>query len=85
MNKLNQQGLEVYGKKSFSATNELEYVGFRITGIIPLPGKVEAIKNIAVSTTKKQLRSFIGLINYYRDMYVVTQIQHINSLIKYDF
>ena len=34
-----------------------------------LPGKFEAIKNIAVLTTKKQLRSFIGLINYYRDMW----------------
>ena len=36
---------------------------------MPLPDKVEAIKNIAVPTTKKQLRSFIGLINYYRDMW----------------
>ena len=41
---------------SFFARNELEYLGFRITtrkGIIPLPDKVEAIKNIAVPTTKK--------------------------------
>ena len=38
---------------------------------MPLPDKVEAIKNIiAVPTTKKQLRSFIGLINYYRDMWL---------------
>ena len=36
---------------------------------MPLPDKVEAIKNIAVPKTKKQLRSFIGLINYYRDMW----------------
>ena len=36
---------------------------------MPLPSKVEAIKNIAAPTTKKQLRSFIGLINYYRDMW----------------
>ena len=36
---------------------------------MPLPDKVEAIKNIAVPTTKRQLRSFIGLINYYRDMW----------------
>ena len=33
-----------------------------------LPDTVEAIKYIAVPTTKKQLRNFIGLINYYRDM-----------------
>ena len=36
---------------------------------MPLPDKVEAIKNKAVPTTKKQLRSFIGLINYCRDMW----------------
>ena len=37
---------------------------------MPLPDKVQAIKNIAVPTTKKQLRSFIGIINYYRDMWI---------------
>ena len=58
-------------KRSFFARNELEYLGFKITrqGIIPLPDKVEAIKNTAVPKTKKQLRSVIGLINYYRDMW----------------
>ena len=30
---------------------------------MPLHDKVEAIKNIAVPTTKKQLRSDIGLVN----------------------
>ena len=32
------------------------------------PDKVEIVKNIAVPQTKKQLRSFIGLFHYYRDM-----------------
>ena len=36
---------------------------------MPLPHKVEAIKNIAVPTTKNQLRIFIGLVNYFRDMW----------------
>ena len=36
---------------------------------MPLPDKVEAIKNIVVPTTKKELRSLIGLINYYREMW----------------
>ena len=36
---------------------------------MPLPDKVQAIKHIAVSTNKKQLRSFIGVLNYYRDMW----------------
>ena len=36
---------------------------------MPFSDEVEAIKNIAVPTTKKQLRSFDGLMNYHRDMW----------------
>ena len=58
------------GEKYVFARNELEYLGFKITrqGIMPLPDKVEATKNISVPTTKKQLQSFIGLYNYCRDV-----------------
>jgi hypothetical protein len=31
--------------------------------------KVEATTRLATPTTKKQLRSFVGIINYYRDMW----------------
>ena len=34
-----------------------------------LPDKVQAIEGIAVPTNKKQLRCFIGVTNYYRDMW----------------
>ena len=46
-------------EKSSSLDYELEYLDFKIPreGIIPLPDKVEVIKNIAVPTTKKQLQS----------------------------
>ena len=43
---------------------------------MPLPNKVEAIKNIPAPTTKKQLWSYIGLINYYRDMW-----KHISGIL----
>ena len=36
---------------------------------MPLPDKVEAIKNIAVPTTKKQWLSFIGLTDYYSNLW----------------
>ena len=68
LSKLNQKGFKLNAEKSFFTRNELEYLGFRITrqGIMNLPDKVEAIKNIAVpSTTKRSSRSFIGLINHY--------------------
>ena len=54
LRKLNQKGFKVNAEESFFARNELEYLGSRITrqGIMPLPDKVEAIKNIAIPTTK---------------------------------
>ena len=36
---------------------------------MPLPDKVQAINNIAVPTNKMQLTSFVGVNNYYRDMW----------------
>lgn len=71
LRRLRKAGLKVNAGKSFFAKIELEYLGYWITrqGIQPLPKKVEAIKNIAPPKTRKQLRSFIGLINYYRDMW----------------
>ena len=69
--RLKQAGLKVNAKKSFFCQHELEYLGYWITrdGIQPIPKKIEAIKNIAPPKTRKQLRSFIGMINYYRDMW----------------
>ena len=72
LSKLQKAGFKVNADKSFFAQDQLEYLGFKITrnGIMPLPDKVQAIQNLAVPTTKKQLRSFIGVINYYRDMWI---------------
>ena len=46
----------------FFARDNVGHLGFKITiqGIMTLPDKVQAIKDIAVRTNKKQLRSFIG-------------------------
>ena len=54
LKKLNQKGFEVNAEKSFFVRNELKYLEFRIIrqGIMPLPDKVEAIKNIALPPTK---------------------------------
>ena len=56
LNKLKQKGFKVNVEKSFFARNELEYLGFWITrqGIMSLPDKVEASKNIAMPITEKQ-------------------------------
>ena len=70
-NNLNVAGFKINAEKLFFIRDKLEYLGFKITrqGIMPLPDKVQAIKDIAVPTNKKQLRIFIGVINYFRDMW----------------
>jgi len=72
LEKLTQAGLRVNAKKSYFARAELEYLGYWITreGIKPLPKKVEAIQRIAPPKNKKELRGFIGIVNYYRDMWI---------------
>ena len=69
--KLKAAGFKINAEKLFFARDNLEYLGFKIRrqGIMPLPDKVQSIKDIAVPTNKKQLRSFIGVVNYYRDMW----------------
>jgi hypothetical protein len=69
---LRDSGLKVNATKSFFCKEQLEYLGYWITreGIQPLAKKVEAILNIAPPETRKQLRRFIGMINYYRDMWI---------------
>ena len=68
---LEKAGLKVNATKSAFAQEELEYLGYWITreGILPLQKKIDAIQNIARPTNVKELRSFIGLVNYYRDMW----------------
>ena len=58
-------------QKNLFAKPELEYLGFWITqnGIRPLMKKVEAIQNLTAPKTHKELRRFIGIVNFYRDMW----------------
>ena len=70
--RLTQAGLKVNAKKSFFARGELEYLGYWITrdGIQPMKEKVQSIMNLDEPKTRKELRSFMGLVNYYRDMWL---------------
>ena len=72
LNKLRRAGLKVNAKKSFFAQQQLEYLGYWVTTkhISPLESKVRAIQAIAPPENKKQLRRFIGIVNYYRDAWI---------------
>ena len=69
--RIQDANLRINAEKSFFAKLEVEYLGFKIDrkGIRPITRKVEAIQALQPPTTCKQLRRFIGIINYYRDMW----------------
>ena len=68
---LTDAGFAVNLCKSSFAVTEIDYLGYWITqhGIQPQPKKMEAIMRLTPPTTERQLRRFLGMINYYRDMW----------------
>ena len=64
--------MKVNASKSSFAKETLDYLGYTISqkGIKPIAKKVDAILNIAPPKTRRQLRSFLGMVNYYRDMWI---------------
>ena len=55
--------------KFFKTT--LNYLGYTLMpeGIKPQTKKVEAIQHILQPTSQKQLRCFLGMVNYYHNMW----------------
>lgn len=68
MGKFSRAGVTLNVKKCMFAQNSVKFLGFIIGGgtIKPNPVKVSAIRNFPKPTTKKELRSFLGLLNFYR-------------------
>ena len=69
---LKQAGLKINTNKSVFGKPELEYLGYWITreGIQPITKKVKAIQNIAAPTNQWQVRRFVAMVNFYRDMWL---------------
>lgn len=72
LKRLQKAGLRVNANYSKFCRSEVEYLGYLIShkGIKPQAKKVQALHNMAKLRTRKELRSFLGLVNYYRDMTV---------------
>ncbi len=64
-------GLNVNAEKSTFCALEIEYLGYILTrdGIKPQSNKVQAILAIQLPTNVKQLRHFLGMLQYYRDLW----------------
>jgi hypothetical protein len=63
--------LKVNAAKSLFCAHEIEYLGYILTreGIKPQPKKVQAILMLNLLNNIKELRHFLGMVQYYRDMW----------------
>ena len=55
---LQKAGLKFNTSKSCFGAHKIDYLGYHITcdGVIPIPKKAEAIQDLAVPKTRKQMR-----------------------------
>jgi len=65
---LKKENLKIQLDKSYFFKNEVNFLGFKISdkGVEPNPKKVEAIKNFPIPKTQKEIKSYLGMIGYYR-------------------
>lgn len=66
--RLKDFGMVVNAAKCVFGVPEVTFLGYRITaeGTTPLPSKVEAIQSFPTPRTVKELRRFLGMLNFYR-------------------
>ena len=71
LQRLVEAGLKVNTEKLFLVRTETEYIGFWVSNnrVRPLSSKVEAIKSIDVKIKVSEVRRFVVLVKYYRDMW----------------
>ncbi len=64
-------GLKVNAAKSTFCALEIEYLGYGLTrdGIKPQSNKVQAILAIKPPTGVRQLQHYLGMVQYYRDLW----------------
>jgi hypothetical protein len=69
--RLSTDGMRDKAFKSKFFSEQIKYLGYWITrkGIQPVNNKVVVILKIKAPTTRKELRQFIGIVNYYRNMW----------------
>ena len=69
--RLKDAKLRINANKSTFSTEEIEYLGYMLTrsGIKPQPNKVSAILALTPPENVKGLRRFLGIVQYYRDLW----------------
>jgi hypothetical protein len=71
LTRLRNTGLKVNAAKSLFCAHEIEYFGYILTreGIKPQPKKVKGIFALNLPNNTKELRYFLRMVQYYRDMW----------------
>ncbi len=71
LTRLRDTRLKVNAAKSLFCAHEIEYLGYILTreGIKPQPKKVQAIHMLNPPNNVKELRHFLGMVQYYWDMW----------------
>jgi hypothetical protein len=71
LTRLRDAGLKVNAAKTLFCAHGIEYLGYILTRerIKPQPKKVQAILTLSPPNNVKELRHFLGMAQYYRDMW----------------
>jgi len=67
-NRLDSYGIQLNPTKCIIGASQVKFLGYLVSaeGTQPLPEKVQAIRNFKKHENIKQLRQFLGTINFYR-------------------
>ena len=86
LSRLAQAGVRLRKDKCSFMVPEVIYCGLLINdkGIQPVQGKVEAIQNAPEPTTVSQLKSFLGMLNYYHKFLpgIATVLEPLHKLLR---
>ncbi len=68
LQRLDDHGILINIHKSVFGVPSLDFLGYHVdsTGIRPLENKIQAVREFPRPTSKRKLREFLGLVNFYR-------------------
>jgi hypothetical protein len=71
LQRLQEKGFRANLRKSFFMQKQVEYLGWLLTtnGLEPQPKKIKTMKRIQPPKNTKQLKMFLGMINFYRNLW----------------